>query len=292
MRTQRAEYNARRIDGSLRYAPFTIYIWGESGVGKSTIAQLLMSDCLNLSGADPDPIHTAVLKESDKFDSTLRGDTYGIYLDDMGNTKTDFLDRSPCERMIDINNNMVTYANKADLHEKGKIEIRPHIFIVTSNAPLVDHARRCSIKPMSIVRRADIHVDVKCKDEFAFADGRLNSKKANLAFPEETFETDVWDLTTYIPNGKRSQLIGPIDGGTKDTILNIHELLEYASKMCLEHFDNQRMVLAKAQALIPSRQYCSGCRFPQRRCKCTHEPQVEMPSIPEESVPEADVTDT
>ncbi|ABQ50599.1 unknown [Marine RNA virus JP-A] len=288
MRTQRAEYSARRIDGSLRYAPLTLYVWGESGVGKSTVAQLLMSDCLVASGADPDACNTAVLKESDKFDSTLKGDTQGIYLDDMGNTKIELLDRSPCERMIDINNNMVTYANKADLHEKGKIEIRPHIFIVTSNAPLADHARRCSIKPMSIVRRGDIHILVKVKPEFAMSDGRLDSKKANAAFPDETFETDVWDLTVYVPDGKNKQLmLGPIDGSMKDTHMNIHDLLEYACDMCEDHFENQRKLIAKAESLVVSREYCSSCKRPARRCKCPTEPQSEVP--PAESEDETTV---
>jgi DNA replication protein DnaC len=67
LRTLRAEYNARRLDGALRYAPFSIYIFGPSGVGKSTLAGLAMSDCLKASGANPDPKFTAVLKESDNL---------------------------------------------------------------------------------------------------------------------------------------------------------------------------------------------------------------------------------
>jgi hypothetical protein len=184
LRSNRAAYAAKRIDGTLRYAPFTIYIYGGSGVGKSTIAQLLMSDCLSVAGANPDPSNTAIIKESDKFDSTLKGDTQGIYFDDMGNTKVEFLDKSPTERMIDINNNMITYANKADLHEKGKIEVRPCVFIITSNAPLAHHARRGSIKPESIVRRADLHIEVKPNKEYSLPDGRLNSKKAMDDFPD------------------------------------------------------------------------------------------------------------
>jgi len=292
LRTQRSEYSARRIDGSLRYAPYTIYVWGKSGVGKSTISQLVMSDCLYVSGADPDPKYTATLKESDKFDSTLKSDTQGIFLDDMGNTKIDFLDRSPCERLIDINNNMVTYANKADLHEKGKIEIRPHVFVISSNAPLADHARRCSIEPFSIVRRGDVHVNVTVKPEYALLDGRLNTKKANADFPEETFETDVWDLTVYVPNGDRKKLmLGPVNHGIRDTHMNIHELLEYVTSDCLEHFENQRKLVAKSQSLVPSRGYCSSCRRSARGCKCENsQPQTE--TAPElEEFNDVDVTD-
>ncbi|APG78893.1 hypothetical protein 1 [Beihai picorna-like virus 1] len=278
MRKQRADYSARRIDGTLRYAPYTVYIWGASGVGKSTISQLVMSDCLSVSGANPDPRHTAIIKESDKYDSTLKSDTQGIYLDDMGNTKMEYLDKSPCERMIDINNNMVTYANKADLVEKGKIEIRPHVFVITSNAPLADHARRCSIEPFSIVRRADVHVSVKVKPAYALPDGRLNSKKANADFPDDSFETDVWDLQVYLPNGCYSQLmLGSVEGKSDGTTMDIHSLLAYLTKDCVSHFANQRALVKKSTELVPSRKYCKTCKRPERRCICFHYPQADFP---------------
>jgi len=116
LRKNRAAYHAKRIDGSMRFAPFTVYVWGDSGRGKTTIAQVVMADCLAAAGFDPDTKNTAIIKESDKFDSTLKGHTTGIFFDDLGNTKSDFLDKAPTERIIDINNNMITYANKADLH--------------------------------------------------------------------------------------------------------------------------------------------------------------------------------
>jgi hypothetical protein len=62
LRVNRAAYSAKRIDGTLRYAPFTGYVFGDTGVGKSTVAQLLMSDCLSIAGADPDPKNTAIIK--------------------------------------------------------------------------------------------------------------------------------------------------------------------------------------------------------------------------------------
>jgi hypothetical protein len=276
LRTLRADYNARRLDGALRYAPFALYIYGPSGVGKSTLAGLAMSDCLKASGANPDPKFTAVLKESDKFDSALKSDTQGIFLDDMGNTRLEFVERSPCDRLIDICNNVVTYANKADLHEKGKIEIRPHVLVITSNAPLADHARKCSIDPFSIVRRGDIHVKVNVKPEFALPDGRLDTKKVNKVFPGDDLDADIWDLVVSVPNGKNSKLLlGPIDGSINETHMNVHEFLEYATDSCEAHFDNQRTVVRKAQNMVKARSYCDVCRRTPRLCRCAT-PQAEL----------------
>jgi ABC-type oligopeptide transport system ATPase subunit len=272
LRKNRAAYQAKRIDGSMRFAPFTVYIWGESGCGKSTIAQIAMVDCLSASGTDPSTKNTAVIKESDKYDSTLKGHTTGIFFDDLGNTKSDFLDRSPTERIIDINNNMITYANKADLHEKGKIEIRPRMFVITSNAPLATHANTGSICPFSIVRRADVHIEVEVKDEFAFRDGRLNSAKAFDAFPGDSLVTDVWNLQLYTPmhkdKGGDSSHLRHIDGLTEHRSRSILETLRILTTKCKKHFENQRRLISKSEGLVASRKYCKTCYLAHDLCEC------------------------
>jgi Ca2+/Na+ antiporter len=270
LRQNRAAYEAKRIDGSMRYAPFSIYVYGESGVGKSTVASVLMADCLRAAGANPDPKHTAIIKESDKFDSALKGDTEGIFLDDMGNTKADFLEKSPTERLIDINNNMITYANKADLHEKGKIEVRPKVLLITSNATLNQHARLGSIHPFSIVRRADVHVEVKVKQEFATEDGRLDSRKVMRKFSTESLVSDIWDLYIRIPHEPGTDCLKPYKAGG-DKPVGINELLRYCTSECKLHFDIQRQIVAKGEGLVASRNYCPKCNLAQDLCECTED---------------------
>ncbi len=279
----RAAYQAKRIDGSMRYAPFTIYIWGESGVGKTTVAQIMMADCLAASGVDPDPKGTAILKESDKYDSTLKGDTVGIFFDDMGNTKNEFLDKAPTERIIDINNNMITYANKADLHEKGKVEIRPRVFVITSNAPLADHGNKGSIKPFSIVRRADIHIEVFAKDKYALPDKRLDGEKALHDFPGESLVNDIWDLDLYIPrdrkhSGNSSHLI-PANGTTNKMTVDIFTALKRVTAMCVQHFENQKKLISKGEGLVASRKYCKTCLRAHDICSCDIDRDLEKFNI-------------
>lgn len=265
----RASYQAKRIDGSMRFSPFTIYLWGDSGVGKSTVAQVMMADCLAAAGVNPDSKGTAIIKESDKFDSTLKGDTVGIFFDDMGNTKAEFLDKSPTERVIDINNNMITYANKADLHEKGKIEIRPRVFVISSNAPLAVHGRTGSIKPYSIVRRGDLHIHVGVKPCFAKSDGRLDSSLALDAFPGDSLVNDIWSLQLYVPSedGDSSFLL-PEAGGLECEPVSIHDALRVCTQMCQKHFTNQVQIVKKGEGLVLSRKYCSDCLLAHDLCEC------------------------
>jgi len=272
LRKNRAAYQAKRIDGSMRFAPFTVYVWGDSGRGKTTIAQVVMADCLSAAGVDPDTKNTAIIKESDKFDSSLKGHTTGIFFDDLGNTKSDFLDKAPTERIIDINNNMVTYANKADLHEKGKIEIRPRVFVITSNAPLAKHANVGSICPYSIVRRADVHLEVEVKKEFALQDGRLDSAKALSTFPGDSLVNDIWDVQIYTPLEKRhggdSSHLRHIDGVQKLQPRTINQTLMFLTNKCKQHFENQRRLITKGESLVSSRRYCPHCKLAHTLCDC------------------------
>jgi hypothetical protein len=280
LRKNRAAYQAKRIDGSMRFAPFTVYVWGDSGRGKTTIAQVVMADCLAASGVDPDTKNTAIIKESDKFDSTLKGHTTGIFFDDLGNTKTDFLDKAPTERIVDINNNMITYANKADLHEKGKIEIRPRVFIITSNAPLAQHANAGSICPYSIVRRADVHLEVAVKKEFALQDGRLDSAKALEVFPGDSLVNDIWDIHIYTPlekkDGGDNSHLRHIDGVTENKPRTIDQTLRFLTTKCKKHFENQRQLIKKGEGLVASRKYCPECNLAHNLCECEAIPELEF----------------
>lgn len=276
----RAAYNAKRIDGSMRFAPFTAYLWGKSGRGKSALSQILMADLLRAAGVNPDPANTAVLKETDKYDSSLKGHTYGIYYDDCGNTKPEFLDKSPTDRIIDINNNMITYANKADLHEKGKVEIRPRIFLITSNLPLSCHASTGSVNEYSIVRRADVHLYLEVKEEFALPDGRLDSAKVNRSFPAKELVNDIWNIDIYRPLDKEAggdqNSLRHIDGVKDTKKRNIYETLKYCTTACKEHFANQQKLIIKNENLIASRKYCDVCNLGHDICECSTENQASF----------------
>jgi hypothetical protein len=277
LRKNRAAYQAKRIDGSMRFAPFCVYIWGPSGVGKSTLAQVIMADCLSASGVDPSNKNTAVIKESDKYDSTLKGHTTGIFFDDMGNTKSEFMDKSPTERMIDICNNMITYANKADLHEKGKIEIRPRVFVVTSNAPLVEHAQAGSVCPYSVVRRADVHILAKVKETYALEDGRLNATKALDDFPDGSLVNDLWDLQLYTPcdSSENRLMVANVDSEFDPKPRSIDDTLRYLTTKCIKHFENQRKLITKGEGLVASRKYCAECKLAHTLCECVPIPVEE-----------------
>jgi hypothetical protein len=280
----RAEFNSKRLNSNMREAPFSVYIEGASGVGKSSVAQVIMADCLFACGASADPRYTASIKETDKFDSSLKSDTVGVFIDDLGNTKTEFLQQSPIERFIAINNNMVTYANKADLNEKGRIEIAPKVMVTTSNADLATHARAGSIEPFSIIRRADYHLKVTVKSEFAMLDGRLDSEKVRQKYPIGSLTDDLWQIEIFRPMMKTDGRSGADNNhliaydsrpGVKK-YYSINETLKILTSAAKIHQENQQRLVARSVNFVAERNYCPHCRLSREICECPTEKQASI----------------
>jgi hypothetical protein len=72
LRKMRADWQSLRVNGDLREAPFGIYIQGQSSVGKSSVAALIMRCALSAADADCSDDRIISVKESDKFDSNIK----------------------------------------------------------------------------------------------------------------------------------------------------------------------------------------------------------------------------
>eukprot|EP00493_Phyllostaurus_siculus_P022958 UN23292 len=112
----KADFNARRSNGKFRKAPLSIWIYGKSGVGKSSLSQLLIKALLNYMGVPKDELdRIASINEQDKYDSTITGGVHAYLTDDVMNTKADYLECAPTQKIVDHNNNAPLFANKAEI---------------------------------------------------------------------------------------------------------------------------------------------------------------------------------
>lgn len=195
LRKARSDFQAYRTDGSLRMAPFTLFIEGPSGVGKSSLSQLVMRTVLHRNGFDAADDKLVVVKDSDKFLSNYRSYINGIFIDDVGNTKPDFVEKAPTQQIIELCNNIPQYANMAEVDMKGKVSIEPMCIVMTSNKALLDIANTYSYDSLSIARRAHLHLYIRMKDEFKQeGTNMLDSRKVREAFGDSP-EPDIWEIT-------------------------------------------------------------------------------------------------
>ena len=282
LRQWQATFRQTRVQGGLREAPYSIGIFGGTAVGKSTIANILMVTTLlfnNYCAAD-DRIVT--LNEADKFMSNFRSYTNGVLLDDIGNTKAEFVERAPTALMIQLVNNVRMYANMAEADMKGKVSVEPKVVIGTKNVKDTC-ATTYSNEPASITRRDRITLTCVVKPEYA-VHGMLNEDKVNAAFPNGApLIPDFWDITVersfpvpHTVKGKAAAVGWEVvlDGDKPLKDIGLPELIRWIGQDSVKFYANQRQLVAKNNNLDKQIKLCPKCRFPTPDvCICTQEPK-------------------
>jgi hypothetical protein len=154
-----------KISSGTRKSPFAIELFGDSNQGKTTFGDQLLDALLVSNDLPVGKEYRAALNPGDKFFSNWTSDKLVAILDDLANEKSDFVEKPPTRAIIDICNNQMYYAPKAELEAKGKCFVEPEIVLVTTNKKDLD-AYAYSNCPYSVQRRMDLVFTVKCKKQF------------------------------------------------------------------------------------------------------------------------------
>lgn len=237
LRKIRSDFISYRTDGKMREAPFACYIEGKPGVGKSSITSIAMRIALMANGFDASDERLITLKESDKYDSTYKSFVNGIYIDDIGNTMPKYAQKSPAEKIIELVNNVPTYANMAEAELKGKVPILPKVVNGTSNVPVAKIARQYSQEPASVCRRFPVQLYVRVKSWCATEDGRLDSTKVKEFYGRGNTPPipDCWEIDIYEPfDDSRNDFRRLVAEN-----VCIYEAGIHIKNRSREHFDNQ-----------------------------------------------------
>ena len=283
--TMRANFRQTRVQGGLRVAPYTVGVYGTTGVGKSSITQLAMKILLNGNGYDSDDRRIVTLNEHDKFMSNYRSYVNGVIIDDLGNTKADFVEKAPTSRIIEIVNNVRAYANVAEADIKGKVSIEPFVTIITTNVKGYC-ANVYSNEPASIARRANLSLTVRVRSEYS-TDQQLDPAKIQSLHPDgPPAIPDFWEIDIEkaypIKNGTKGMpdTIGwrPVEfEGKPMTSVSLQTFLECALADSAAHFNMQKQLVEKSNNLHEVLKFCDSCRRPATMCKCS-----DVDPIPEQ----------
>lgn len=269
-----AEWTAVRVAGGLRAAPFSGKLYGDSGVGKSTLADIIMSTILKASDVPCTSEFVATLNEADAYDSNYRSFITGIKIDDYGNAKSQFWDKAPSDQIIRIVNNIRETAVMADVANKGKITIEPKALVVTTNVEQM-HAGVTSNNPMSVLRRLHHHLEVKVRPEFK-TDNMLDSNKVIDKFGTLDKINDIWLITMKQPiakssSGSDSQLFG--SWKILHTDLSVFEYLNILIADVKRHVHNQKQITDSFQEPSDLVTICPQCNKLTETCSCGYKPQ-------------------
>lgn len=285
------EFESSRVRGGLRKSPFTFKVFGESSVGKSSFTDVLMYSLLKACGFPAGDDYVITLNPDDKHMSNMRSYVSGIKIDDYGNTKLDFVDLAPSDWIIQICNNIKRYAVMADLANKGKVSIEPAVVAITTNVEdLLAH--QVSNEPVSIGRRAHVHIDLKVRPEFCKYDDfgnlthMLDPLKVFEKYGDSTEIQDIWLVTVreliVEPNhaGGNKRLAPTFYFKNKEGLTNvsIFDVLGYVVKEARAHFAVQDALVKQNTDLASKIPWCDRCRAPSQLCKCESdiEPQFGL----------------
>ena len=261
-----AEFAALRVKGGLRMAPFCLKIYGKSGVGKSTFADLVMATVLKANNKPATSDYIVTLNENEKYMSTYRSYVTGIKIDDYGNTKANFWETAPSDWIIKLCNNVREAAVMADVANKGKISIEPACVTITTNVEDL-HAGVTSNCPMSVLRRAHVHVELKVRPEFT-TDNMLDSQKVIDTFGSLDTINDIWlvDLKHPVANGDHFNNWDIIKSN-----MSIQEFLSFLVVDSRKHFKAQTIITDSFKEPSDIVKFCSDCDNLVSDCTCQHE---------------------
>lgn len=271
-----------RVQGGLREAPFAMSFFGTSGVGKSCVANIMMITTLSFNNFSAKDDRLITINDKDKFMSNYRSNVNGIFFDDVGNTKAEFLETAPTSRVIELVNNVRAYATMADIEMKGKVSIEPKVVCFTSNVKTLC-AEQFSNEPASITRRAQYTATIKVKEKFA-TNGMLNYDLVKSFYGEDIpLIPDLWDITVEksfpVPNSTpgKPDLVGfevvnyhdSEFGSIRMENVGIEWLILFTNQLSEKYFKQQKDYVAKSNNLAKQLCFCSKCRLPASMCRCT-----------------------
>jgi len=158
-----------------RSPPLFVYLWGSSGVGKSTVVNSLQVDLAKID-KDVDPEEWCkniyLRLPENEFADGARNGTFVEFYDDFAQLYDTQTKPDPSYLEIIRLGNIIPFPrHMADLSDKGKIFARPRIVFATSNLPLVatDGIQPVAIKSIqsqeAFLRRWDLNVRVSVNTE-------------------------------------------------------------------------------------------------------------------------------
>lgn len=268
-----------RQTGGIREKPFCIGLYGKSSVGKSTVGPLFMVSTLVYNGFRADDESLIVLNEHDKYMSNYKSSIQGVFLDDVGNTKAEFVETAPTVRILEMVNNVKMYANMAEAELKGKVSIQPKVVVCTTNVKdFCSHTY--SNEPVSIARRANVIITVSVRPQFA-TNNMLDEDKVYDHYGENQPEIpDLWTFHVEKAYPVPSQVKGkPDDIGWKTYVFNGQEMrdvdiftvMRLTNHLSKKHFRAQKSLVKNNTNIHKRMTFCKECRAQVNLCSCGDE---------------------
>lgn len=285
LRLRSARYKVLAVNRACkqRNAPFTILLYGSSGIGKSSITTLLTEYFRKLNPASrvltPDGDHKE-LPEQGVYNRNAGEEYWSCYCNSNWCVVYDDIAQKNCkvqnfaeeiQELICVVNNMPFYPNMAALEEKGKTYLAPHLVIASTNNKSLNASQACS-DGSAVARRFPFIIIPTVKSDYTDSGGsRLDPAKA-------VGQRDLWKFRVErveVDNAKRVTypLVGNFD--------NVPDLLKWYKGAVLKHFRDQNTADGYRQHF--DKGLCPTCDAFSGMCSCSSRVHEDISAAPTSS---------
>lgn len=195
------DYNTKRRAREPREVPFSLLVEGDSGVGKTTILDILCVYFAQLNGLRPSPAYRYTKNAFAEFWDNFSTFMHTVILDDIAFMKPDAtMGGDPsCMEFLQIINAVPYVPNQAALENKGRTPLKAKLVIGTTNTRNLNahHYFSC---PSAAQRRFPFIVTAEVKPEYRHEGAMtLDSTKVPMIASGELPDYWKWSVSTVKP---------------------------------------------------------------------------------------------
>jgi hypothetical protein len=247
-----------------RQPPFSLLIYGDSGIGKSSILSMLFNHFGKINnlplGSEFCYTRNAVAKFWDGFTTSQ----WCVVMDDvafMNVNKASNGDPS-CMEFIQVINAIPFVPDQAALEDKGKTPLRCKLALATTNTEDLN-AHYYFAHPSAAQRRFPYIIEPFVKEEYK-TNGMLDSSKV----PEQTGYPDLWlwTIKKVSPVSTRSNARKAVIEIIHDKV-SLKEFLKWFNE-AVKKFQSNQATVSESLQKIQDTNLCSTCELPDEQCDC------------------------
>ncbi len=259
----RCDLTTLRASREHRKPPFSVLIYGGSGIGKSTIKDMLFYTYANYFDLDNDRSFSFTRNPTAKYWDGFRTSCWCVFMDDVAFMKPTIAssggDPSVME-FLQVINAVPFVPDQAALDDKGRTPLRAKLVVGTTNTEHLNafHYFSC---PSAAQRRFPYIVEPVVKDEYTDENGMLDSSKV-----AQEDVPNYWNWKVYLlkPNKNLSGL------GVKTEILSTDDVHVFLKWYCTtaQDFEDKQEIVEKSVDRLANIKVCKICRGIDTNCTC------------------------
>jgi hypothetical protein len=260
------ELTTKQAARETRKPPCAILIYGDSGIGKSFIKDLLYYHFCRVEGLPSDDYYRYTKNPTAKYWDGWSTSMHTVILDDvafMHPNKASQGDPSVME-FLQIINPVPFVPDQADLADKGRTPMRAKLCIATTNTENLNAHYYFSCAS-AVQRRFPFILCPKVKKEFIGDDGMLDSSKVIV---NEGEYPDIWHWTIKLVQPT------PVESNQRLATMKIvlqtdsvYEMLQWYTQT-IQNFNKNQDIMMKSVNTLKTMEVCSCCFLPSNKCAC------------------------